>query len=73
MTEANRARPGAWRRHWSAPCPLLLVIAGCNQQDAALFGKALFGLMIVSFIVIPFVFLREWNRGKSRASSKEQS
>ncbi|MFG0320710.1 MAG: hypothetical protein ACF8XB_25780 [Planctomycetota bacterium JB042] len=81
MTAADRPRPST--RGGKAPPPalfslLLLLPAGCTQESATLFGKALFGLMIVSFIVIPFMFWRAWSKGKaapphSPARTKEES
>lgn len=73
-TEKVPYRPTASRGGGARLWPLLLLVpAGCTQEDASLFGKALFGLMIVSFIVIPWVFLRAWNRGKQSAQRKEES
>jgi hypothetical protein len=46
---------------WLAGLPLLS-LTGCAQEQAAVFGKFLFGLMIVVLVVGPVVFWREWNR-----------
>lgn len=81
MTAEDRPRPPSTRRGSAPPSALLsllLLPAGCTQESATLFGKGLFGLMLVSFVVIPFLFWRAWSKGKAApphapASTKEES
>ena len=42
--------------------PAVLGLAGCTPQQAAPYGEALFGLMIVFLIATPIVFYRAWRR-----------
>lgn len=54
---------------WSRALPSLILVAscaGCTQDQAGVFGKAVFGGMIVALIVIPAIFYREWRRGAKR-------
>lgn len=40
----------------------LVSVAGCTTDQAAPFGKAMLGLMIVFLIATPMVFYRAWRR-----------
>lgn len=46
----------------AALLPLVALLAGCTPEEAAIFGKILFGGMIAAFVVIPVVFWRLWRR-----------
>ncbi len=39
-----------------------IVLAGCTPAEAAPFGKALFGFMVVALVVIPIFFFVAWRR-----------
>ena len=60
-------RPSARRRVWRGiALGAMLAVPGCTSQQAAPFGKALFGSVVVLLVAIPIVFVRAWRRRKGR-------
>lgn len=55
-------RPAFPRAALAPLVPLLASLAACTPEEAAIYGKVLFGGMVAAFVVIPIVFWRQWRR-----------